>query len=286
MNPTTANIARLDDWLDRLAAETDQARHSAAFVAYLGAMSRFWRYSQQNSLLIFIQRPTATHVGGRTTLWEPLGYTVKKDAWRHAIQILRPQTRTIHDEETGEEHSVIVGYRTCYVYDYSQVEAGPHAQPLDAPWQRLHGDHDALYGLLVAASAKLNIRVAVRMDLPATVEGVSDGYGVITLNGRSPRGNQAQTICHELAHEIVHPRALRQQFSRQEVECQAEAINYCVLTALGIAPANSGTYLALYGVTKDVLRSNAQAVQRGVKTILAAVEAVTGPATPRKEVAA
>ncbi len=62
MNPTTANLARLDEWLDALATETDQARKDAAFTAYLTAMSRFWRYSQQNSQLIYMKRPAATHV--------------------------------------------------------------------------------------------------------------------------------------------------------------------------------------------------------------------------------
>jgi len=286
MNPTTANLARLDAWLDQLAAETNEARHTEAFQAYLQAMSRFWRYSQQNSLLIHIQRPTATQVGGRTTLWEPLGYRVKKEEWRNAIQILRPQMKTVQDAKTGEDRPTIVGYRTCYIYDRAQVESGPDARPLDAPWQQLHGDHDRLYALLMATCAKLDIRVETRLDLPDAVEGYSRGQGVITLNGHSPRGNQAQTICHELAHEIIHPRAERAHCSRQEVEAQAEAVNYGVLTALGTAPVNSATYLALYGVTKEVLRTNAQAIQAGVKTILAAVEAVSAPAAPQTKEAA
>jgi hypothetical protein len=48
MNPTTANHARLDEWLDTLASETDQARHSELFTAYLTAMARFWSYSRRN----------------------------------------------------------------------------------------------------------------------------------------------------------------------------------------------------------------------------------------------
>lgn len=269
-----------------MAAETNQARHTAVFQAYLQAMSRFWRYSQQNSLLIHMARPTATHVGGRTTLWEPLGYRVKKEEWRNAIQILRPQTKMVRDETTGEERPVLLGYWTCYVYDRSQVEAGPTAQPLDAPWRQLHGDHEAFYRLLVATCAHLKISVETSMDLPDAVEGISGGRGVITLNGRSPRGNQAQTMCHELAHEIVHPRAERARFSIQEREAQAEAVNYGVLTALGIDPANSATYLALYGVTWEVLRTNAQAIQAGVKTIMAAIEAVSASTAVGPEEAA
>ena len=85
MNPTTANIARIDDWLDALANETDEARKAEAFTAYLTAMSRFWRYSQQNSRMRQISESAV--VGGQS-----VGYpSLFIEAYRgdeHAVPLL------------------------------------------------------------------------------------------------------------------------------------------------------------------------------------------------------
>ncbi len=277
MNPTTANIARIDDWLDALAAETDTARHSAAFTAYLTAMSRFWRYSQYNSLLIFSQRPTATHVNSRKR-WEALGYTVKTEAWRNSIQILCPHFKKVRDEVTGDEKEILTHFNTGYIYDRADMDAGPTAQPLDAPWATLAGDHDALYALLRATCRLIHISVDEVATLPPQVEGASNGRGGIVLNDRASVGNKAQTLLHELAHELVHPSAVRGRFTTQEVECQAEAIAYCVSQALGMETPNSPTYLALYHIGREELKKNAQAIALGVQRILREVERASAQA--------
>jgi len=278
MNPTTANIERIDAWLDSLAAETDAARHSAAFTAYLTAMSRFWRYSQYNSLLIFSQRPTATHVNSRKR-WEALGYTVKKEAWRNSIQILCPHFKKTRDEVAGEEKEVLTHFNTGYIYDHADMDAGPTAQPLDAPWATLAGDHDALYALLRETCRLLHISVNEVGSLPPQIEGTSNGRGGIVLNGRAAVGKKAQTLLHEVAHELVHPGELRGHFTTQEVECQAEAIAYCVSRALGMETPNSATYMALYHIGREELKKNAQAIALGVQRILREVERASESAT-------
>ncbi len=272
MNPTTANLATIEGWLDQLAQETDQARHSAAFTGYLQAMAKFWRYSTHNTLLIMQQRPDATHINSRKR-WAQLGYALRDGQWKNSIQILCPHFRTIKDEETGQEGKILDYFTTGYIYDVVQMEAGPEAQPLSAPWVALAGDYAGLYALLHAVCT--NLHIAVRMeDLEGGVKGYSTGRGQIVLACSEEQGNTVQTLVHELAHEICHPSILRPQFSRQEVECQAEAIAYCVSQALGMETPNSPTYLALFGVTQDVLKANAQAIHHGVQRILREVERV------------
>ena len=52
-----------DDALARLMAALEQG-HSETLKAYLAVMARFHRYSWGNALLIYWQRPQATHVAG------------------------------------------------------------------------------------------------------------------------------------------------------------------------------------------------------------------------------
>jgi len=279
MNPTTESLGRIDAWLDRLAGETDQARHSAEFAAYLVAMSRFWRYSQANTALIWLQRPRATMINSKKR-WAGLGYTLKAGEWKNSIHILCPHFTKIRDAETGEERETLAYFVTGYIYDLSQVEPGPDAQPLTLRWQTMGDHHGALYRLLERACARLHVRVELSLDLPCGLEGFSDGHGIITLNGHAGIGDRAQTLVHELTHEMLHPTALRPQFTKREVECQAEAVSYCVLTALGVEVPNAPQYLALYSVSRDDLKRNAQAIHMGVKRILEAVEAVSQDASP------
>jgi hypothetical protein len=113
INPTTANLARIDEWLDALATEVDAAAQSEALTSYLQTLARFWIYSARNCWLIALQMPTATRVASRKT-WESMGRRIKRDQWKHALQILCPHFRKERDPETGEEHEVLSHFSTGY----------------------------------------------------------------------------------------------------------------------------------------------------------------------------
>ena len=74
MNPTTANLARIDAWVTTLAEEVDTVAHSTEMTHILEMMSRFWTYSARNCYLITLQAPLATRVASRKT-WESLAGT-------------------------------------------------------------------------------------------------------------------------------------------------------------------------------------------------------------------
>jgi len=52
-NPTTANLARIDAWLDGLADAVDEAAQSEELTRYLQILARFWTYSARNCWLIW-----------------------------------------------------------------------------------------------------------------------------------------------------------------------------------------------------------------------------------------
>ena len=65
-----------DQAIEQLAAALKQGR-SETLTRYLATMAKFHRYSFTNIMLIFIQRPTATHVAGFHT-WLKFSRYVRK----------------------------------------------------------------------------------------------------------------------------------------------------------------------------------------------------------------
>ncbi len=98
--------------------------------------------------------------------------------------------------------------------------------------------------------------------------GVSYGDGRIALKQANPAGNLCKTLCHEIAHERMHRAEERRSFTTQQVECQAEAVAYCLCAALNVPTPNSPTYLALYRVSRATLAANIDAIRAGVAAIM------------------
>jgi hypothetical protein len=161
-NPTTANLARVDEWLDRLAGEVDAAAQSEELTRYLRTLARFWRYSPRNCWLIGVQMPAATRVASRKT-WESLGRRVTPDQWRRSVQILCPHFRTVKEAQTGEERQELSHFSTGYVYDLSQTEGAPLPE---VPWRSAEGEYGPLFAALLEQLRQSGLAVEVRDDLP------------------------------------------------------------------------------------------------------------------------
>jgi N-terminal domain of anti-restriction factor ArdC len=102
-----------------------EAGHSEALTQYLAAISRFHKYSLHNVMLIVLQQPAATHVAGFHT-WHKLGRHVRKG--EKGITIFAPILRREKAAENASEESaeeLVLGYRTCAVFDVSQTEGKP-----------------------------------------------------------------------------------------------------------------------------------------------------------------
>ena len=112
----------------------------------LGFAAKFHRYSFNNQLMIFLQRPDATVVAGFNR-WKSLGRSVIKG--QKGIAIFAPcKYKTKVETDDGEEKSVqqIRGFRIAYVFDISQTE-GEDLPDLDAVRPKLL-DGDAPEGHL------------------------------------------------------------------------------------------------------------------------------------------
>jgi len=275
-NPTTANLAKIDQWMQRLADETDQAAQSAELTRYLQTVSRFYTYSAHNCALIAMQRPDAVRVAGYRA-WQTLGRQVKKGA--KGIAILCPAP--IKGKTDGGDDAVIaLRFRTGYVFDLADTEGD------DLPALTIHtveGDRYAtLLHHLIKIAERGGLSVAFKDRLVWDANGVSYGDGRIELKEGNPAGNLCKTLIHEIAHERMHGAEERRTFTTQQVECQAEAAAYCVCQALGVPTPNTPTYLALYKVSRSVLAANIDAIRAGVAALMREIE----PALESESIAA
>jgi len=227
-NPTAANLAKIDAWMQRLADETDQAAQSAELTRYLQTVSRFYTYSAHNCALIALQRPDAARVAGYRA-WQALGRQVKKGAKGIAILCPAPiKGKT----DAGDEAVIALRFRTGYVFDVADTEGD------DLPALTVHvveGDrYDTLLRQLIASAERGGLSVTFKDRLVRDANGVSYGDGRIALKAGNPTGNLCKTLIHELCHERMHRAEERRTFTTQQVECQAEATAYGVCQALTI----------------------------------------------------
>lgn len=107
---TKKYIAELDDGIRDLF-------ESERWTGYLSFLSRFHRYSVNNTLAIYAQRPDATLVASFTD-WKRMGRSIKKD--EHGMRIIAKHETKETDEATGEEKRRI-GFHLAHCFDVSQT---------------------------------------------------------------------------------------------------------------------------------------------------------------------
>ncbi len=192
-NPTADTLAKIDQWMQRLADETDQAAQSADLTRYLQTVSRFYSYSAHNCALIALQRPDATRVAGYRA-WQALGRQVTKGAKGIAILCPAPiRAKT----DTGEDTVIALRFRIGYVFDVADTDGA------DLPTLTIHAvdgpRYETLLRQLVAVAERGGLRVSFKDRLVWDANGVSYGDGRIDLKATNPAGNLCKTLCHEWA---------------------------------------------------------------------------------------
>ena len=208
--------------------EVLEAGHSEALAQYLAAIGRFHKYSLHNVMLIVLQKPDATHVAGFHARHK-LGRHVRKG--EKGITIFAPILRRLREVEGRTRESseeLVLGYRTCAVFDVSQTEG----KPLPSIG-RVQGDAGH-YGDRLAAFA---LSLGIRLEYSATIapaRGISEGGRIILLPNLSS-AEHAAVLAHELAHEFLHHhQPHREPTSKTDRETEAEAVAWVVCQAIGL----------------------------------------------------
>lgn len=231
---------------------------------YLDYISKFYKYSSKNIVLIEKQFEGAVGVGS-FKFWKDNGFRLNKG--EKGIKILVPAKTTylLLDDNvkqlkyaTKEEKEKIkkgeiptmvkTYYKTGYVYDISQTNAKESDLPRLFPNRWIDGDvkdYDKMY----KAMEKIADTIGVKIIEPKKELGMAKGVSYpltkeVTLNPRNSQLQNVEVLIHELAHAKLHTMETRNNYTREEREYQAEMVAYTVCSYLGLdVKENSLDYL-------------------------------------------
>lgn len=250
-------ITRLMDALER--------GQSDALKTYLSVMSRFHKYSWGNCLLIYSQRPDATHVAGFHA-WLKLRRFVRKG--EKGIVILAPMVghKKSDDALTEDEQTRVFGFRAAHVFDVSQTDGEPLPE-----FATVTGDPHCYADRLARFVASQGIALAYDSKI-APAKGLSSG-GKITLLPDMPPGEHFAVLTHEAAHELLHRGDRRKETTHTIRETEAEVVSFVVCSAIGLdANSSSSDYIQLHAGDKATLAESLAFIQQTASVILQAIE--------------
>lgn len=271
---------RVREAVELLDAGVENILEGEAFKRYLAFAAKFHRYSSNNALLILVQRPNATQVSGYRK-WRDLGRQVRRG--EEGLQILAPIFRTVEDEETGEKMRLLCSFKVVKVFDVSQTDSIPGAQPLpERPRPKaLKGDSEAartlcrsLFSLCESEDVPVSEDDTELDDLSPGANGVySRVEKRILLRSTLSADGRAKTLTHELAHHLLHRDPGATEADRPTFEAEAEGTAYGVLSYFGIDAAEySFSYVARWTGCKELVRTSLSNIQKTVGRIVEAVE--------------
>lgn len=224
--------------IDKLEKDIDSLADSKKYKEYLRVMSKFHKYSVNNTLLILMQCPEATKVAGYRTWQKEFHRNVRKN--EKAIKIFSPMIGKGINEE-GEVVPVFKGYRITNVFDISQTEGRPLpeiASPLEG------GNYAAVIEKL---SGCVGCPVEYTDDL-GNAFGICN-YKKIRIRKGLSSSQTLKTLLHETAHFKLH---FGSGLSREVKEVEAESVAFVVSARLGLdTSAYSFGYVLEWGNTLD-----------------------------------
>lgn len=230
--------SKVSDLIDKLERGIDSLSDSGKYKEYLRVMSRFHKYSVNNTLLILMQYPEATRVAGYRTWQKEFHRSVRKG--EKAIKIFSPMIdNKVNDE--GEAVQVFKGYRVTNVFDISQTEG----RPLPAIVSPLEGGNYAAVIEKLAGYAGCPVEYA---DDLGGAFGVCN-YKKIRIKRGLSSSQTLKTLLHEVAHFKLH---FGSGLSREVKEVEAESVAFVVSAWLGLdTSAYSFGYVLGWGNTLD-----------------------------------
>lgn len=264
---------------------------------YLNTMSKFYRYSFNNSLLVAIQKPDATLVASYRSWQKNFNRNVNKG--EKGIRILAPTPYKIKEErevinplsglplldEKGdvqmEEVEVsLTGFKVAYVFDVSQTSGEP--LPEIGAEELLQSVDD--YRIFMEALQNV-APVPIEMQ---EVDGGAKGYfspvgqKIVIQSGMS-ESQTVKTAVHEIAHSLLHDTEherlegvdATKKKDRNTKEVEAEAVAYTVCQHFGIDTSDySFGYVAGWSSGREMteLKKSMETIQKTAAELIGRIE--------------
>lgn len=272
---------------------------------YLHAMRHFRNYSTNNMLLILLQLPEATHVAGFNT-WKKLNRKVTSGPgsslkiwgkpYRPKVWVSKGTegNQHVYEEKDGEV-KVDASFTRCpilSVFDISQTDGEPLPEvvtPLTDSKDTSINEH--IIETLTSWLTKKGWAVEHEAMSGNTKGYTNHALKHISLNEANSVTQNVKTLIHEAAHAVLHGDDTYAPMSeygtsnahRGAAEVQAESVAYVVAGMLGLDTSSYSTgYVAEWAAAAAqsqereklaaVLQQSANAVKRGVDTIMGGLE--------------
>ena len=294
---TSENPAgKLKEITDRLEQGITELFNSERFKEYLQVMSKFHNYSFNNTLLIAMQKPDASHIVGFSA-WKntfkrnvmkgqkgikilaPSPFKIKKE-----MEKIDPQTQKVIIGKDGkpvteEKEITIPAFKVVSVFDVSQTEG---KEIPDIAVNMLTGDVEHYKEVFAALEKTSPVPVGFEK-----IEGGAHGYyhledKRIALDEGMSELQTLKTLIHEIAHAKLHDidlnaplEDLENRPDRRTREVQAESIAYTVCQHYGLDTSDySFGYVAGWSAGRELaeLKSSLETIRSAAAEIINSID--------------
>ena len=274
---------------------------SEKYIRYLSVMSRFHRYSVNNTMLIYMQKPDATLVAGYNKWKNQFERHVKRG--EHGITIIAPTPfkKKIEEQKLDpdtkapildaegkavmEEWEVeIPMFRPVKVFDVSQTDGNP----LPELASTLSGNVQNYEAFMEALRRSAPVPLSVE-PMAANMDGYfSPDQQRIAIRAGMSEVQTVSAAVHEIAHSKLHNYAKAQEEAaragdkeppkkkdRNTKEVEAESISYAVCQYYGIQTGeNSFGYIANWSQGKELpeLRASLETINKAAGELIADID--------------
>lgn len=286
---------KLKDITDSIEKGIKELFASDKYKQYLQTMSRFHRYSVNNQMLIFMQKPDASLVAGFNKWKDSFGRNVRRG--EKGIKIiapapfkkkiekekLDPDTKLPMLDENGQPIKEVAEvststFKVVSVFDVSQTEG----KPLPELSSDLTGSVEHYDAFMEAIKRSSPVPIDFK-----PIENGADGFfsydnqSITLREGMS----ETQTVCaaiHEMAHATLHNYSRRnkdetdvERKDRHTEEVEAESIAYAVCAYYGIETGeNSFGYLASWSSDKELkeLKASLETINKTSSELITSID--------------
>ncbi|MEC0238197.1 ArdC-like ssDNA-binding domain-containing protein [Paenibacillus kribbensis] len=263
------------------------------FQRYLEVASKFPKYSLNNVMMIYAQKPDATMVQGYKA-WKDIGRQVQKG--ETAIKIFAPIIKKVdmqkidpvtqrpqldaQGKEVTEKKDMLTGFTSVNVFDVSQTKGKELANLRAIIRDDIKDNHRAaeLY-------SSLSNHIGKKMDIRESADDFKDqpkvrGYydrvnNAIRINPDVENTTmKLKTLIHEYAHAQLHRMdSPLKDLPREHKEAQAEATAFMVTKYFGIdTEAYSAGYIATWAKDINLAKQALGEIQKTANNIIREID--------------
>ena len=292
---------RMREIVDSIENGIKELFESDKYRQYLSTMSRFHRYSVNNTMLIYMQRPDATHVAGFNKWRDQFGRNVLKGEKGIRIIAPTPYKKKVEEIKTDPETNApildadgkaIIEEKEIRIPMFKVVSVFDVSQTAGKPLPQLAADLSGNVQQYEVFMEALRHASPVPMEIKPVVRD-TDGFFSIKAQSITIRAgmSEVQTVCaavHEIAHAKLHDYEHMTELaddgetilvpgekSRNTEEVEAESISYAVCQYYGIETGeNSFGYIATWSKGKELkeLRASLETINKTASELITDID--------------